>query len=211
METIKGYKAFGPGMVCRGKQYAENTVFEEDSAEICKSGMHYCTEPIDVLGYYPLVDENGGICEFAEVEDLEPTGNANGDDSKRATRRLKINGKISFAELVNTSINIESIKETPIKKSNTDSAKIGLSGDYAKIGSSGYYAKIGSSGKNAVIAAIGIGSIAKAKKGSWIVLAEYDQDGKPLAVVSKQVDGKEIKEDTFYWLHNGEFEEVNEN
>lgn len=211
METIKGYKAFGPGMVCRGKQYAENTVFEEDSAEICKNGMHYCTEPLDVLGYYPLVDEDGRICEFAEVEDLEPTGEANSDDSKRATKRLKINGKISFAELVNASTDIESIKETPIKNLNKDYAQIGSSDYSAQIGSSGDSAKIGSSGKNAVIATIGIGSIAKAKKGSWIVLAEYDQDGKPLAVVSKQVDGKEIKEDTFYWLHNGEFEEVNEN
>lgn len=26
---MKGYKAFDKGLVCRGKQYAENTVFEE--------------------------------------------------------------------------------------------------------------------------------------------------------------------------------------
>lgn len=31
---MKGYKGFEKGMICRGKQYAENTVFEEDSAEI---------------------------------------------------------------------------------------------------------------------------------------------------------------------------------
>lgn len=35
---MKGYKAFGPGMICRGKQYAENTVFEEESAVICCAG-----------------------------------------------------------------------------------------------------------------------------------------------------------------------------
>ena len=29
MENRKGYKAFEHGMICRGKQYAENTVFEE--------------------------------------------------------------------------------------------------------------------------------------------------------------------------------------
>lgn len=35
---MKGYKAFGKGLVCRGKQYKENEVFEEESAEICKIG-----------------------------------------------------------------------------------------------------------------------------------------------------------------------------
>ena len=33
---MKGYKGFAPGLVCRGKQYAENTVFEEPKAVICK-------------------------------------------------------------------------------------------------------------------------------------------------------------------------------
>ena len=49
---MKGYKGFAPGLVCRGKQYAENTVFEERDAEICKSGMHFCENPFDVLDYY---------------------------------------------------------------------------------------------------------------------------------------------------------------
>ena len=44
---MKGYKAFDKGLICRGKQYAENTVFEEDKAEICKSGMHFCKNPLD--------------------------------------------------------------------------------------------------------------------------------------------------------------------
>ena len=226
-ETIKGYKAFGPGMVCRDKQYAENTIYEEPEAKLCERGMHYCTEPTDVLAYYPLVDENGDLCEFAEVEDLEPVEQKRGDDSKRVTKKLKINGKISFAELVNASINIVKItEESDIKCTDKNYARIGSSGDSAQIGSSGYYAQIGSSGdsarigssgysaqigssgENAVVAAIGRYSIAKAKKGSWIVLAEYDNSGKPLAVVSKQVDGEEIKEDTFYRLEDGRFMEV---
>ena len=56
----KGYKAFEKGLICRGKQYAENTVFEESEAKICESGMHFCKNPLAVLDYYPLVDENGG-------------------------------------------------------------------------------------------------------------------------------------------------------
>ena len=98
-------------------------------------------------------------------------------------------------------------------------AKIGSSGDGAKIGSSGYGAKIGSSGdhakiesegNNAVVAAIGIDSKIKAKKGSWITLAEYGEDLKPVCVRSAQIDGKSLKEDVFYQLKGGEFVEAAE-
>lgn len=35
---MKGYKAFGKGMICKGKQYAENTVFGEDTFYQLKNG-----------------------------------------------------------------------------------------------------------------------------------------------------------------------------
>ena len=89
-------------------------------------------------------------------------------------------------------------------------AKIGSSGDGAKIGSSGDGAKIKSGGNNAVVAAIGIDSKIKAKKGSWITLAEYDEDLKPVCVRSAQIDGKSLKEDVFYQLKGGEFVEAAE-
>ena len=51
-------------------------------------------------------------------------------------------------------------------------------------------------------------SKARAKKGSWITLAEYDSDNKPICVKTEQVDGERIKEDTWYSLVNGEFKEI---
>ncbi len=114
--------------------------------------------------------------------------------------------------------------------SSGDDAKIGSSGNYAQIGSSGYgakigssgygaqigssgnYAQIGSSGKNSVVMCAGNNSIAKAKIGSWITLAEWGRDDNgdwiPINVVTKRVDGVEIKEDTYYKLVNGVFTEV---
>lgn len=89
-------------------------------------------------------------------------------------------------------------------------AKIGSSGDLAQIGSSGDLAKIESEGNNAVVAAIGIDSKIKAKKGSWITLAEYGEDLKPVCVRSAQIDGKSLKEDVFYQLKGGEFVEAAE-
>ena len=93
------------------------------------------------------------------------------------------------------------------------SAKIGSSGDYAQIGSSGDYAQIESTGKHSVVMAAGNNSIAKAKIGSWITLAEWDCiDGVwiPICVKTEKVDGEHIKADTFYKLVNGEFKEVEE-
>ena len=96
--------------------------------------------------------------------------------------------------------------------SSGDDAQIGSSGNYAKIGSSGNGAKIGSSGKNSVVMCAGNNSIAKAKIGSWITLAEWEIDDNgdliPINVVTKRVDGVEIKEDTYYKLVNGVFTEV---
>ena len=92
-------------------------------------------------------------------------------------------------------------------------AQIGSSGYYAQIGSSGDYAQIGSSGDDCVIMCAGINSSAKAKIGSWITLAEwkYSEEKQryiPFSVVTKQVDGIEIKEDVYYTLQDGKFKEL---
>ena len=95
------------------------------------------------------------------------------------------------------------------------SAQIGSSGDYAKIGSSGDYAKIGSTGEDSVIMCAGNSSIAKAKVGSWITLAEWvwnDEKKRnvPICVKTEYVDGERIKTDTWYQLKNRKFVEVTE-
>ena len=92
-------------------------------------------------------------------------------------------------------------------------AKIGSSGDSAKIGSSGYSAQIESTGNHSVVMAAGNNSIAKAKIGSWITLAEWDCINgvwTPICVKTEKVDGERIKADTFYKLVNGEFKEFEE-
>ena len=95
------------------------------------------------------------------------------------------------------------------------SAQIGSSGDYAKIGSSGDSAKIDSTGEDSVIMCAGSSSIAKAKVGSWITLAEWKWNYEkkrdvPICVKTEYVDGENIKADTWYQLENGKFVEVNE-
>ena len=158
---MKGYKAFRKGMICAPdkqhvKQYAENTVFEEDSAEVCKNGMHFCKDPLAVLDYYPLVDENGEMSEFAKVEALDECITDNGQ--KYCTKKLKVGAKLSFPALVQASVDFEFEKSTKTDTkmlSKDNNKKISSKSDWARIGSSGYGARIGSSGNDARIGSSG--------------------------------------------------------
>ena len=308
-DTTKGYKAFSKGLKCINKQYAENTVFEEDTAVPCECGMHYVINPLDALKYYPLIDDKGDITEFAEVEALDEPVTNNGE--KYCTTRLRIGAKLSFNDFVKAAVNFILKKESKAAITNNHArmvnsgdyaqmsssgnsaqmtssgydaqmsssgnsaqmtssghyaqmvssgdcarmtsgghyAQMASRGDCARMASSGHYAQIASSGNSAqmtssgdcaqmvssgynarmassgdcvqmvssgvdaIVCGTGINCMAKAKKGSWITLAEWGwNDAKganiPICVKTVQVDGETIKEDTFYTLKNGEFVEA---
>ena len=214
---MKGYKGFEKGLVCSGKQYAENTVFEEQDAVICKKGMHFCANPFDVLDHYKLLNDEAEFNDFAEVEALYEAKTH--DYRKYCTKKLRVGSKLSFAGFVNACVNF-AVEKTKVRRSSGYMAQIvssgymaqiGSSGECAQIGSSGECAQIGSSGKNSVICCAGNGCKAKAKTGSWITLAEWKEingNYTPVCVKTERVDGVRIKEDTYYKLENGEFVEA---
>ena len=232
-EPVKVYKGFNKHMQCtlNGKifQYEIGKEYKEDKADLCHCGFHACENPLDVLSYYNNIDDK--FCEV-ELDKIDPNRNK---DSKICGKKIKIGIEIGFLGLFKAGI--EQIKNKTIftkedfkklpssynaKISSSDyNAKIGSSSDYARIGSSGEYVQIGSSGDDAkisssgddcVIMCAGINSSAKAKIGSWITLAEWKyseekQRDIPFSVVTKQVDGIEIKEDVYYTLQDGKFKE----
>lgn len=200
-------------MICKGKQYEENTTYEENGNEICEAGvMHFCENPFDVLNYYPLIDENGDISDFAQVEAI---GDIYKREDKSATNKLHIGAKLGLKGFIKACVDftIEKTRIEPAKDNETDSG-----GNSAQIGSSGNYAQITSEGNNSVVMAAGCNSIVKAKIGSWITLAEWIRTDKandsgnyiwiPKCVKTEYVDGERIKEDIFYKLVDGEFKEV---
>ena len=94
-------------------------------------------------------------------------------------------------------------------------SKVATSGDSSQISTSGDYSKITATGKNSIIANIGREGIAKGVKGTWITLAEYKYYERkdiyiPMYVKSFKVDGKKVKENTFYKLENKKLVEVKE-
>ena len=102
--------------------------------------------------------------------------------------------------------------------SSGDNSKLASSGDYSQLASSGYYSNIShDKGIENVVCNIGIYGKARGIKGDILVLAEYKKIDspkhrtyvyKPICVKSKKIDGKFIKENTYYKLENKKFVEV---
>ena len=83
---MKGYKAFKSDWTCRGFQYEIGKTYElEDGQELqmCQCGFHFCKNPIDVFGYYPLDDKTL----IAEVEAL---GEIQQEGTKYVTNKIRI-------------------------------------------------------------------------------------------------------------------------
>ena len=145
---MKGFKGFEKDFSCGGKQYEENTTYEEYGEGCCYKGvMHFYEDPWEVLNHYDLVDGNGNLSEFAEVEALGQVWN---DGEKRATNKIHVGAKLGLKGFLKACIDF-TLEKTNGTNLSGNSAQIGSSGNYAQIGSSGDSAKIGSSGDSAQI------------------------------------------------------------
>ena len=227
-----GYKGFDKDFKCRDMQYEVGKTYIEKEAKLCKKGLHFCENPLDVFTYY---SPNDG--KFAEIEadDVSPE---TGDDSKRVAKKLTVKTEINLFKLVK--LGVEYIK-TQIdwdnnKESNTGDYSAATNtgdrsaatntgyysaatntGDYSAATNTGYYSAATNTGyrsaatvdgKESVAISLGASGYAKGAIGCWIVLAEWDtKSGHRVDVKSFYVDGEKVKANTFYILRNGELVE----
>jgi len=151
MKTIKGVKAFEKGLKCKGFQFEENKEFvHKGELKICKSGFHFCENPLDTLDYYDLCNSD-----FAEVEAIGETENHN-NDSKITTNKLKIGLKIDLKRFIELSF--EYIWNKTKDKASGNNSKLATSGDYSKLATSGNNSKLATSGNNSKLATSGYNS-----------------------------------------------------
>ena len=184
-----------------------------DSAKIGSSGYY---AKIGSSGDYAQIGSSGDYAKIGSSGDSAQIGSS-GDSAKIGSSGYyaKIGSSGDYAQIGSSGYyaKIGSSGDYAQIGSSGYSAQIGSSGNSAQIGSSGYSAKIESTGNHSVVMAAGKDSIAKAKIGSWITLAEWDCINgvwTPICVKTEKVDGERIKADTFYKLVNGEFKEVEE-
>ena len=237
-QKITAYKGLDMNFRCREFQYEAGKEYKSGkTVKVCRSGFHACTNPFEVWDYYPVYNSRFAEVELGGVIDKEDGGSKICSSEIKIKKELTLSDYIglcvawmnNFTKVGDNSAKIGSSGDSArigssgysarIGSSGNyaqigssgDSAQIGSSGDSAQIGSSGYSAKICSSGYYAVIMCAGAKSKAKAKKGSWITLSEWEIDGEryvPVYVKTEQVDGVKIKEDTWYELKDGVFVET---
>lgn len=202
MSRMTGYKGFGPDWKCNNFQYKIGKEFEEESAKLCNRGFHFCENPLDVLNYYPFLNDKAMFNRFAEVEADDVSSETRDDDTKRVASKLKVSAEIGIPGLVKAAI--QYIRT----KIESDSA---TTGDRAHSATTGYSAHSEVKGGNSIAVSLGIDSRAAGALGCWLVLTEWQErdDGWVVKDVrTARVDGEKIKAGVFYCLKNGEFGEV---
>lgn len=172
--------------------------------KISSSGNH---AQIGSSGYYTKISSSGDSTQIGS------SGYYTKIDSSGVSSMIGSSGNAAQIYSSGDSTQIGLIGNSTQISSSGDSAKIYSSSDSAKIDSSGDSTQIDSTGEYSVICCAGNNSIVKAKIGSWVTLSEWKYSAEkkrniPVCVKTEYVDGKRIKEDTWYQLINGEFTEI---
>ena len=217
---MKAYKGFNEKLQCNpnGKpfQYEIGKEYEhEGDVKPCRSGFHACKSPLDVLRYYP--PNTSRYCEVEVDDDCK----GDNDDSKVASKRIKIGAEIGVVGLAKA--HIEYVKEHVthhVNENDRGAATAGYSGaatagdsGAATAGECGVATSKGKSSTGDYGLSVARGNNVKVKGGlnAILVIAEENNWGCEIkdwkAVV---VDGEKVKVDTWYKLENGELVEVKE-
>ena len=234
---MKAYKGFNKNLKCRDFQYEIGKEYKEKKATVCDCGFHSCLSPIDVLGYYPPADARGNLNRFCEVEIPEEMDKSD-DDSKVATKSIKINAEIGLKGLVEAGVNfiLEKVNWENSREANTgnysaatntgnysaatntgDQSAATNTGNYSAATNTGYRSAATNTGDQSAATVEGADSIAiatgyagkaKGALGCFIVIAERSTDYKLIDVKATRVDGKVIKANTYYKLVDSKFVEA---
>ena len=232
---MKCFKGFDKDLKCRDFQYEIGKEYTEEKADICNCGFHACEFPMDVFNYYPPSDSR--YCEVELEANNQKSSDDSKRVGKKISVKAEIGiaGIIKAGvEYIKEQVNWEDDKATNTGNqsaatntgdrsaatntgyqsaaTNTgDRSAATNTGNQSAATNTGYRSAAIVEGKESIALATGIDSKAKGKIGCFIVLAEWkeiDNEYHIVDVKSAKVDGKNIKEDTFYTLKDGKFVEV---
>ena len=217
---VTGFKGFDENLKCRDFQYEIGKEYKhKGNVQACKSGFHFCENPLDVFNYYAPYNSR-----FAEVYGSGVIS-TDTNDSKVAVSKLSIKGEITLNGLIQAGVKFifDRVKWEGAKESNTgDQSAATNTGDCSAATNTGYCSAATNTGnrsaatntgdrsaasvdgKDSIAIVTGYESKAKGKIGCWIVLTERNDNYEIESVKAFKVDGKAILEDTFYTLENNE-------
>jgi len=173
-----------------------------DSGDYSKLASSGYSSQLASSGYSSQLASSGYSSQLASSGDSSKLASS-GDSSKLAS-----SGDYSQLASSGDSSKLASSGDSSKLASSGYSSKLASSGDSSQLASSGYSSKLEISGKDSVGANIGYEGKIKGVLGSWITLAEYDDDGIIKCVKSAKITGRKLKPDTWYQLIDGKFTEV---
>jgi hypothetical protein len=160
IKGFKGFKGFDKNMQCRGFQYVEGKTYKHDgTAAACRSGFHFCENPLDVFGYYPP-----GESTFNEVEGSGQTDTHN-EDSKVACTEIKIGASLSLPDFIGASLKFMFSRKYETSTSNhivADSSASSATGDRSASSATGDSSASSATGDSSASSATGYSSASSA-------------------------------------------------
>ena len=236
-EVIKSYKGFNKNMTCRGFQYEEGKEYEEEIVEVCDHEFHACEYPLDCLNYYypnesvyHEVEQSGEIQKHNDDTKVAST-------KIKIGAEISIAGLVKAAieyTVKRVKKDAESDEKHGASSATGDYGASSATGTYGASSATGtcgassatgYCGASSAEDKDAVAVAWGYKSKAKGVLGAFLVFAdweytgseddtEYDRNNQSAWVLNGakmvQVDGENIKPNTWYTIENGEIAEVSE-
>ena len=231
-----GFKGFDNNLRCRGVQFEPGTTYEHTgSVVICKSGFHFCENPIDVFGYYEPANSR-----YAEIE-ADGVAEAKDGDSKRVASKLTIKAEIGISGIISAGVKfiLERVNFKDASATNTDDSSAATNTGYSSAatntgdrsaatntGASSAATNTGArsaatntgdrsaatnTGEEGCAISLGIEGVASGAMGCWLTVAEWTKDEKKkwhrIDVQTRRVDGEQIKPNVFYHLRAGQFVE----
>ena len=155
-DPIIAYKAFNADFSCREFQYeVGKTYTHEGAVEICSSGFHACTNPMDVWRYYDLIDTR-----YAIVEMRGTVAKHDDEDTKIASAEITIKAELKLPEFIKAAVQFivdlcKDAKDERVQAASGNYAQLAASGNSAQLAASGNYAQLAASGNYAQLAASG--------------------------------------------------------
>ena len=236
--SIKAYKGFNKDMTCRGFQYEEGKEYETDKVEVCETGFHACEYPLDCFSYYsPNVSVYHEVEQDGEISRSDGDSKVASSKIKVGAS-INIAGIVKAAIEYTTKRTNKENDATGNYGASSATGDYGASsatGNYGASSATGYKGASSATGycsassatgycsvssaecENSIAVAWGYHGKAKGVIGSYLVLADWEGGENNYwtpelwslkGAKMVRVDGKKIKENTFYTMVNGEIEEV---
>ena len=234
---MKFFKGFEKDLKCRDFQYEEGKEFHTEKADCCNDGFYACEYPLDCFAYYDPAHSVFHEVELSGEMDKDGNDTKVCATDIKIGARISIAGLVKAAiEFTMSKVNKEGKSDerhgfasaTGYRGASSATGDYGASSATGNCGASsatGYRGASSVSNPTGVAVAWGHEAKAKGCLGAHLILSDWRYIGEkwpdgeyknPYKVENWefagakmiQVDGENIKEDTFYTLKDGKFVEA---